>query len=232
MRSGLPRMGVGVEAKQEADAPRRIFLNRAVATITPERIEIRPDKVLMIAPLLGVLFGLGCAAGIYFGRNDAPTWLLGLLLLGALISLPFAGMSLVYTIAGAQIVVDRAKQSLVVQQGVLGLGVGTQEVAPFWKIKELQISDLAEGIRGPTEELAQWQLQVLKESGRTLQVASLTYPREQEDIAYQEIRALAGAIAEMAEGKPITEPEGRAEGAGSRASAKRKDRRGLSKRRE
>jgi hypothetical protein len=186
----------------------------------------------MIAPLLGVLFGLACAAGIYLGRNDAPTWLLGLLLLGALISLPFAGMSLVYTIAGAQIVVDRAKQSLVVQQGVLGLGVGTQEVAPFWKIKELQISDLAEGIRGPTEELAQWQLRVLKESGRTLQVASLTYPREQEDIAYKEILGLATAIAVMAGGKPVVEPVRAVPAAEpTKASAKRKASRGLARRR-
>jgi hypothetical protein len=204
----------------KAPEKRTILLNRAVAVIRPDRIEIRPDKVLMIAPLLGVLFGLGCAAGIYLGRNDSPTWLLAVLLLGALISLPFAGMSLVYTIAGAQIVVDREKQSMVFQQGVLGLGVGTQEVAPFWKIKELQIGDLAEGIRGPTEELAQWQLSVLKESGRTLQIASLTYPREQEDIAYQEIRALASAIAEMAGDKPVIEPSGLSDQ--TRGSRKRK----------
>jgi hypothetical protein len=187
---------------------RQILLNRAVATITPARIEIRPDRVLMVGPLLGVMFGLACAAGIWFGRHDAPTWLLLLLLLGALISLPLAGMSLVYTIAGANIVVDRKKQSIVFQQGVMGLGVGTREVAPFWKVKELQISDLAEGIRGPTEEFAQWQLTLLKESGRTLPLASLTYPREQEEIAYAEIHGLAASIAEMAGGKPVAEPPG------------------------
>ena len=37
-------------------------------------------------------------------------------------------------------------------------------------------------------------------------IASLTFPREQEDIAYQELRALAAAIAEMAGGTPIREP--------------------------
>jgi hypothetical protein len=220
-----------VEAK-EVSGESRLLLNRAVATITPEHIEIRPDKVLVIGPLIGVLFGLACAAGIYLGRNDAPTWLLGLLLLGALVTLPFAGMSLVYTIAGAQIVVDRAKQSMVFQQGVLGLGVGTREVAPFWKIKELQISDLAEGMRGPTEELAQWQLNLLKESGRTLPIASLTYPREQEDIAYQQIRSLATAIAEMAGDKPVVEPSGGVTRPGkAMGSAKRRASQGPAKRR-
>ena len=196
-------------ASTPAPERREILLNRAVATIAPERIEIRPDRVLVIGPLLGVLFGLACAVGIYLGRNDAPTWLLGLLLIGALISLPFAGMSLVYTIAGAQIIVDRAKQSMVFQQGVMGLGVGTREVAPFWKMKELQIEDLAEGIRGPTEEFAQWQLKLLKESGRTMQIGSLTWPRAQEEEGYRQIRELADAISEMAGGTPITgaEPE-------------------------
>jgi hypothetical protein len=192
----------------KAAAKRTILLNRSVATLTPDRIEIRPDKVLVIGPLIGVLFGLGCAAGIWFGRNDAPTWLLALLLLGALVSLPFAGMSLVYTIAGANIVVDKAKQSMVFQQGVLGLGVGTQEVAPFWKMKELQIEDLNQETRGQTEEFAQWQLNLLKESGKVMPIASLTFPREQEDIAYQELRALAAAISEMAGGTPVREPAG------------------------
>lgn len=186
--------------------PRTILLNRAVATIKPDRIEIRPDKVLVIGPLLGVLFGLGCAAGIWFGRNDAPTWLLAIFLLGALVSLPFAGMSLVYTISGVQMIVDRGKQSMVFQQGVLGLGVGTAEVAPFWKIKELEIEDLAEGVRAPTEELVQWQLTLLKESGRRLPIASLTCPRDQEQLAFVELNALATAISELAGGKPVRRP--------------------------
>ncbi|MEX2237996.1 MAG: hypothetical protein WEB00_10720 [Dehalococcoidia bacterium] len=196
-------------SSDSAPEKRVILLNRAVAVIRPDRIEIRPDKVLMVAPLLGVIFGLACATGIYFGRDDAPTWLLVIFLLGALLTLPFAGMSLVYTIAGAQIVIDRGKQSLVVQQGVLGLGVGTREVAPFWKIKELQIEDLAEGERGPTEEFVQWQLKALKESGRTLLIGSLTAPRDDADGAYEELQGLAAAIGEMGGGKPIAEPDGR-----------------------
>lgn len=194
------------DAAPTPDQPRTILLNRAVATIRPDRIEIRPDKVLVVGPLLGVMFGLGCAVGIWIGRHDAPTWLLAIFLLGALVSLPFAGMSLVYTISGVQMIVDRAKQSIVFQQGVLGLGVGTAEVAPFWKIKELEIEDLADGVVAPTEELVQWQLTLLKESGRRLPIASLTCPREQEDLAFEELNALATAISAMAGDKPVRRP--------------------------
>ncbi|MPZ23434.1 MAG: hypothetical protein GEU28_07785 [Dehalococcoidia bacterium] len=211
------------EPKVEVEGP--ILLNRAVATISPERIEIRPDKVLVVGPLLGVLFGLACALGIWFGRNDAPTWLLVLLLLGALFALPFAGMSLVYTIVGANIVIDRAKKSIVFQQGVLGLGVGTREVVPFWKMSELRLDDLAEGGRGPTEEFAQWQITLLKDSGRVLQIASLTYPRDQEEIALSQMRRLAHAIADLAGGTPVAEPPPEATEPPRAPAAKRRRRR-------
>jgi hypothetical protein len=40
----------------------------------------------------------------------------------------------VYAIAGANVVFDRSKQSGLWQQGFLGMGVGTTELVPFWRM--------------------------------------------------------------------------------------------------
>ena len=45
-----------------------------------------------------------------------------------------AAMGLVYSVIGAAVVVEKAKESVRFQQGVLGLGIGTMELVPFWKI--------------------------------------------------------------------------------------------------
>ena len=67
--------------------------------------------------------------------------------------------ALVYSIAGAHIVIERAKQSAVLQQGYLGMGVGTQELIPFWKIDSIIVRELTpHDYRGHQDDFAQYEI--------------------------------------------------------------------------
>src|SRR3989304_1703830 len=70
------------------------------------------------------------------------------MLLPGLVLGPFSAMALVHSLLGAYVIIDAKKQSATFQQGVLGLGLGTVELAPFWEIERLGGADLPRG--GPT----------------------------------------------------------------------------------
>jgi hypothetical protein len=120
---------------------RRVELHRRVALVGPEKIVIRPSRRALLQPLIGFLCGAGSFAAIALGLHVLPTFLLLLLLLIAVITIPFAGISLVYSLIGAHVIIDRAKQSATWQQGLSGMGIGTQELVPFWKIAAITVDE-------------------------------------------------------------------------------------------
>ena len=83
----------------------------------------------------------------------------------AIVTIPLAGIGFVYTIAGANVVFEREKQSGVWQQGFLGMGVGTIELVPFWKIDQIRIEEVTrERQRGEVQDLAQ--LEIVAREGK------------------------------------------------------------------
>jgi hypothetical protein len=148
--------------------------------------------------LLGLLAGLACFASILFWTATLPFPLLALLLMGALLLIPLSGVGLVYSIGGAKVVVDRAKGSVVWQQGLLGMGVGTREVAPFPKIAQVTVEETtAEKLRGQRQDLAQWEISVLRSSGRRLTMGAVTVPRPLAREGLDRAREVGEAIAAM-----------------------------------
>jgi hypothetical protein len=149
---------------------------------------------------------------IVFFRNTLPFPVLALLLVVSLILVPFCGMGFVYSLVGSSVIFDKQKQSGVWSQGVMGLGIGTQELVPFWKIEELVVQEAGHGeeVEGllPLEEFAQWEVALIKTSGKRLVVGGVTVRREHvaegQDVAIE----VAEAIAQLTE-KPlrIEEPE-------------------------
>ena len=191
-------------------AERTTILHRRVVTISEHRIEIRPPKSAVVVPLIGVALTAGLLALLGTSVDSLPFWLLGILLLFAVVLLPLSGLSLVYALMGANIVADRGGQNVSMKQRFLGLGIGTNELIPFWKIRELLVEDEGRAIARaggelPAEEIAQWQLVLVKKSGTRHVLGSVSAPRQHEEEALQQIFDVAEAFSALTEA-PIRGP--------------------------
>jgi hypothetical protein len=191
---------------------RRVPLHRRVCIIRPDRIEVRLSRSATVMPFAGLLLCVALLTIIAFFLNTLPYAVLALLLLISLILVPFCGMSFVYSLIGSSVIFDTRKQSGVWQQGVMGLGLGTRELVPFWKIQELVVQEAghdeeAEGLL-PLEEFAQWEVALVKTSGKKLVVGGVTVPRDYAENGQAIAIEVAEAIANLTD-KPlrIEEPE-------------------------
>jgi hypothetical protein len=188
-------------------AKRIVYLNRRVAFIEPDRINVRPALAAALFPLFGLVVGVAAFASVILWLDQIPFAVAMLLLMVAIISIPLAGIGFVYAIAGTNVVFDRQKQSGLWQQGYLGMGVGTTELVPFWKIEQIRIDELTrERQRGELQDVAQLEIVLVKVSGKQLKVADLIVPRSMVRQGLEEVRTVAAAIAEMT-GKPLVSPE-------------------------
>jgi hypothetical protein len=167
----------------QAVTRRQLYLDRKVCSVTADKIDIHPARSIVILPLLTLLFGLAAFPVIYFWGNELSIPLRLGLTLAALILVPVSGIGLVYSIGGANIVVDRRKQSIVQQQGYLGMGVGTQEL-----------------------------ILILQLSGREIPIGLVTVARFEAEAGLARAREIADLVGEMSgaavevAGPPATEP--------------------------
>jgi hypothetical protein len=210
-------------------APRRVELHRRVAIIRPDVIDVRPSRAALLKPLVWFLIGAGAFAGIALGLERLPVPVLVALLIIAVVTIPSAGLGVVYGLFGSHVVFDRTKQSATWQQGLIGLGIGTQELVPFWKIAAIVVEEAGaspESGGAPVEELAQWQIVLEKTNGRRLVVGGATAPRLLAGQALAAVREVAEAIAALT-GAPLRMPgsnlggQGAAEGSGQPPARRR-----------
>lgn len=186
---------------------RIVYLNRRVAFIEPHRINVRPALAAALFPLVWLLLGVASFVSILLWLDRLPFAFVLVLLIVAVISIPLAGIGFVYTIAGANVVFEREKQSGVWQQGFLGMGVGTTELVPFWKINQIRIEETTrERQRGEVQDVAQFEIVLVKESGKRLKVGDIVVARSMMREGLAEVRDVAEAIATMT-GKPLVAPE-------------------------
>jgi hypothetical protein len=87
-------------------------------------------------------------------------------------------MALLYSLLGVNVVIDVKKQSATFRQGVMGLGLGTAEVAPFGKIERLEVQDLAlgegEAKRSPLPlDLRAWEVVLVTTGGKHLSIGQV-----------------------------------------------------------
>jgi hypothetical protein len=190
----------------EPPVKRIVYLNRRVAFIEPGRVNVRPALAAALFPLFGLLLGIAAFVSIILWLDSLPFALALLLLMVAIVSIPLAGIGFVYTVAGANVVFEREKQSGVWQQGFLGMGVGTIELVPFWKIDQIRIEEITrERQRGEVQDLAQLEIVVVKVSGKRLSVGDIIVARSMVREGLAEVREVADAIAGMT-GKPLIAP--------------------------
>jgi hypothetical protein len=94
----------------------------------------------------------------------------------------------------------------VLQQGYLGMGVGTQELVPFWKFDKVVVQELTpHDYRGHHEDFVQYEAYILKLSGKQVSVGMVTTARVDAGEARSRALDIATAIAEMA-GSQVYEP--------------------------
>lgn len=188
-------------------AKKIVYLNRRVAFIEPDRINVRPALAAALFPLFGLLVGAAAFVSILLWVGSMPFWLTMILLVVAVISLPLAGIGFVYTVAGTDVVFEREKQSGLWQQGFLGMGVGTTELVPFWKIHEIRIEELTrERQQGQLQDLAQLEIVLVKESGKRLRIGDVIVARSMVREGLDDVMEVAQAIADMT-GKPLIAPK-------------------------
>jgi len=201
------------------DEVKRIALDRRVCVVREGRIDIRPERAAIIGPFIGLVIAGGLFAMIAMYSNDLSVYVLAPMLLGAVILTPFSGMGFLYSLIGAAVVIETAKQSVRFHQGVLGLGLGTVELVPFWKVDHIEVEDWVTGEvtiggRAPFE-LRAWDILLVKVSGKRLPLAQVMAAANNDliDEAWDRAVDAAEAIGAMV-GKPVVitaEVEGTAE---------------------
>jgi len=185
-------------------ATRRIPLDRRVCVVREGRIDVRPERGAIIGPFLGLAISLSLFVSVALFADQLSAVALAAMLVPSLILGPLSGMGLVYSLIGAHVVIDARKQSVAFQQGVLGLGIGTVELVPFWKIERLEVCDLQLGeVEGkgppPPFDLRAWDVVLVKTSGKELSIGQVLAANTPDLIDEGFDRALdaAEAVAEL-----------------------------------
>ena len=183
---------------------RRIPLDRRVCIVREDRIDLRPERGAVVLPLIGLAIGLTLFAAVALFGNSLSTTLLAIMLIAGLILAPLSAMGVIYSIIGAAVVVERKKQSVRFQQGVLGLGLGTYELVPFWKVERIEVDDFSLGdapsrLPRPAFDLRAWDIVLVKTSGKRLPIGQVVSANREDLIDEGFNRALdaAEAIAAM-----------------------------------
>lgn len=197
-------------APAEALAAREVLLHRRVVRISPHRIEVRRPGSLVVLPALGIALTAFLLFALVQWAGSLPFWALPLLLISAVLALPISGLGLVYALFGASVVADRQGQSVAWKQGFLGMGVGTTNLVPFWKIREFVVEDAGREQRHPggvepAHAFAQWEITLVKKSGTRLRVGGFSVPRAFEEHGLDRVMEVAEAFSALS-GAPIRGP--------------------------
>jgi hypothetical protein len=181
----------------------RIALSRSYAVITRDQVVVKPARSALVGP--GIQAGLTVLASVAIGVwiNSLPLWLLGLLLMFVMIAGPTAVMGLAYNVMGSAFLMERKKGTCRWQQGFLGLGLGTRELVPFPRIAHIAVQgDFEDELNsGDLQDLVRWDVRLVKDNGRVLDIGSITTARPLADEALERANDLASALGEMC-GKP------------------------------
>ncbi|MSQ41691.1 MAG: hypothetical protein EXR65_01445 [Dehalococcoidia bacterium] len=175
----------------------RIPLQRAVAVVRDDSITVRPGRGRLVAPLIQALLAGGAVwLVVQLLARDGPLWLLMLLLVCTLILGPAAILGLVYNVAGSTVSIERAKQAVCFQQGLLGLGLGTAEMVPFSRIDHVAVAgDYEQELTsGERQDFVQWDVRLVKDNGRVLALGTAVAARPFAAEALARANRLAQAV--------------------------------------
>lgn len=186
------------------------MLHRAMAVIGPDKIEIKSARGTVILPAIALLLAVAIGWYVAVKGFTLPLWVLVVLLLMCMALVPLSVMSLIGAVVGADVVIDRRKNSATWQQGYLGMGIGTKELVPFEKIDHFEVT--VEGAdadrwRDEVDDLRQFALILVKVSGKRLMLANVPVPAYGQADGMDRTLAVGQAVAKLV-GSTVTIPEG------------------------
>ena len=179
----------------------RIALSRAYAVITPDQIVVKPARSALIGPAIQAALAILVSLAIATWIATLPVWLLMLMLLFVMIAGPTAVMGLAYNVMGSAFLMERKKGTCRWQQGFLGLGLGTRELVPFPRIDHIEVGgDFDSELNsGDLQAVVRWEVRLVKDNGRVLEIAYITTARPLADEALERANDLAAALGQMCE---------------------------------
>lgn len=188
-----------------ANEQHEIDMHRRVCVVKPHVIDIRPARSAAIAPAIGFLLGVLAFIAVVLWLEDLPFTLALMLMGSAILLVPFSGMGFVYAIYGANVVINRDKGTAIWQQGLFGMGVGTEELVPFAKIECIEIEEIGHSVdEDGVHDFAQYEVRLLKKSGKRLQLGQVNVRGDMLDDGLRRARHVGEAVARLVE-RPLEE---------------------------
>lgn len=195
---------------QRRDGRREILLHRSMAIIAPDKIEIKSARGTVVLPLIGLLITAGVVAALATRGFSLPLWFLSVILIVLLFLFPVCVMALIGAVVGSDVIIDAKKGSATWQQGYLGLGIGTKELVPFGKIDHLKVmieGDQPDRWHEHTDDLRQFSLVLVKQSGKELILSNVPVPAYGQEDGMDRTLAVANAVAALVD-TTVRIPEG------------------------
>lgn len=194
----------------------RIPLQRSVAVVRDETIVVKPAGRFFV-PLIQLAV-TGGAVWLIIAQlsNNGSLFVMVIALLLAMVLGPAAVLGFVYNFAGSAVIVDRTKQSVTLQQGFLGLGIGTAELVPFSRIAWIEVAGDAERelSGGELQDVVQWDVLLVKDNEKIVELGTITSLRRFAGEGLERANRLARAVAEMtgSEAREATFEDGEEDG--------------------
>jgi len=189
----------------DTNETREIDMHRLVCVVRPDVIDFRPARSAAVAPAIGFLLGVLAFIAVVLWLEDLP-FMLALALMGAAIVLvPFSGMGFVYSVYGANVVINKEKRTAIWQQGLFGMGVGTEELVPFEKIEQVEIEEIGHSLDPDGRpDFAEYEVRLLKKSGRKLQFGQINVRGDMLEDGLRRARLIGEAVSRMVD-RPLKE---------------------------
>ena len=189
----------------DTNESREIDMHRLVCKVKPDVIDFRPARSAAVAPAIGFLLGVLAFVAVVLWLEDLPFVLALLLMGGAILLVPFSGMGFVYSVYGANVVVNKQKRTAVWQQGLFGMGVGTEELVPFEKIEQIEIEEIGDSLdEEGRPDFAEYEVRVLKKSGKKLGLGQINVRGDMLEDGLRRARLVGEAVSSMVE-RPLKE---------------------------
>ncbi|MEE8337253.1 MAG: CoA-binding protein [Dehalococcoidia bacterium] len=177
----------------------RIPLQRSVAVVRDETIVVKPAGRFFVPLIQVAITGGAVWLIISLLSNNGSLAVMVVALLVAMVLGPAAVLGFVYNFAGSTVIVDRTKQSVTLQQGFLGLGLGTAELVPFSRIAWIEVDGDAERelSSGELQDVVRWDVLLVKDNEKIVELGSVTSLRQFAGEGLERANRLARAVAEM-----------------------------------
>ncbi len=174
-------------------------LFKSYAEIADTKVVIRPSKRTLLVPIFQAAIASAALITLINRLAELPLWISMTLLLVIVIFGPTAILGTVYGIAGSNFIMEKNKGTSRLQQKYLGLGIGTQEMIPFDRIKSVVVQGnfLEEHASGDLQDITEWEVFLIKDNDRKISVCKSSSARILANRSLSRVNMVAKALADM-----------------------------------